>query len=123
MDRRSFVTFAAPLQTGPVVGRGRSIARMSRGIGRSRSPRAITAAVGLRLGHDLVDADESNVPASASDSLGAEGFEWLDVPRRYKRTVPPVFGMALCQPARVQDHSQRQKPDTDRMREAFGSFG
>ncbi|WP_370313571.1 hypothetical protein [Sagittula sp.] len=96
---------------------------MSRGTSRSRSPRAITAAVGLRLGHVPVDADESNVPASASDSLGAEGFEWLDVPRRYKRTVPPVFGMALCEPARVQEHFKREKPDTDRMREAFGSFG
>ncbi|WP_370316337.1 hypothetical protein [Sagittula sp.] len=117
------MTFAAPLQAGPVIGRGRSIARMSRGTSRSRSPRAITAAVGLRLGHVPVDADESNVPASASDSLGAEGFEWLDVPRRYKRTVPPVFGMALCEPARVQEHFKREKPDTDRMREAFGSFG
>lgn len=114
------MTFAAPLQTGPVVGRGRSIARMSRGIGRARSPRAITAAVGWRLAYDLVDADENNVPASALDSLGAGGFEWLNATRPYKRTVPPGFGMAFCQAARVQDHSQRQKPDTDRMREAFG---
>ncbi|MGR3366389.1 MAG: hypothetical protein ACU0CC_22420 [Sagittula sp.] len=117
------MTFAAPLKAGPVVGRGRSIARMSRGIGPFRSPRAITAAVGLRFAHVVVDADESDVPAGALDSLGAEGLEWLDVTRPYKRSVPPGFGMALCQAARVQDHSQRQKPDTDRMREAFGSFG
>lgn len=123
MDRRSFVTFAAPLKAGPVVGRGRSIARMSRAIRWSRAPRAITAAVGFRLAHVLVDADESNVPASALDSLGAEGFEWLRCGRPLKRTFSPVFGMALCQPARVQEHFKREKPDTDQMREAFGSFG
>ncbi len=123
MDRRSFVTFAAPFQTGPVVGRGRSIARMSRGIGRARSPRAITPAVGWRLAHDLVHADENNVPASALDSLGAEGFEWLNATRPYKRSVPPGFGMAFCEAVWVQDHFKREKPDTDRMREAFGSFG